>query len=67
MDTSSCGQQVDVTVLSIAVTPKAPFCYNHPVTSYVSPCFQVAELLGDHLAQVYAQSVHDALRQVHVG
>lgn len=47
-------------------SPKVPLCC-YPATINSSPCFQVAELLGDHLAQVYAESVHDALRQVHVG
>lgn len=30
------------------------------------PCLQVAELLGDHLADVDAQPVDDPLRQVRV-
>lgn len=32
-----------------------------------SPCFQVAELLGDDFAEINTESIHDPLGQIRVG
>lgn len=40
---------------------------NKKKKSLNSPCFQIAELLRDHLPEVDAEAVHDARRQIRMG